>query len=162
MLFWMKQRKIVRMLRAGLSAHVKDYRLEWDSSSNRYCAPAVVSREQPKTFGTREQAVALITLQTFEGLFPLTAAFAATLGVRLLDLEARLMEFVPVGAPLKGLQVLGDEHNELVEELLPPNATEKKQTEWKHRQNMLAAHKSCKRKLQHLMEEQKKWLWATV
>jgi hypothetical protein len=87
--------------------------------------------------------------------------FAATLSVRLLDLEARL-EFVPVGAPLKGSQVVRDEHDELVEEPLPPNPTGKKQTEWKHRQNTLAARKIRKRKLQHLMEEQKKRLWATV
>jgi hypothetical protein len=49
-------------------------------------------------------------------------------------------------------QALGDEDDELAEEPLPPNASEKEQIEWKRRQNTLAARKSRKRKLQHQME----------
>jgi hypothetical protein len=49
-------------------------------------------------------------------------------------------------------QALGDDDDELGEEPLPPNATEKEQIEWKRRQNTLAARKSRKRKLQHQME----------
>jgi hypothetical protein len=46
----------------------------------------------------------------------------------------------------------GDDEEELPEEPLPPNATEKEQIEWKRRQNTLAARKSRKRKLQHQLE----------
>lgn len=46
-------------------------------------------------------------------------------------------------------QALGDEEDELAEEPLAPNATEKEQIEWKRRQNTLAARKSRKRKLLH-------------
>jgi hypothetical protein len=51
-------------------------------------------------------------------------------------------------------QVFPDEEDELYDEqnLLPPNATEKEQIEWKRRQNTLAARKSRKRKLQHQLE----------
>lgn len=49
-------------------------------------------------------------------------------------------------------QAFGDEDDELPEEPLPLNATEKEQIEWKRRQNTLAARKSRKRKLQHQME----------
>jgi len=46
----------------------------------------------------------------------------------------------------------GEDDDDLLEEPLPPNATEKEQIEWKRRQNTLAARKSRKRKLQHQME----------
>lgn len=46
-------------------------------------------------------------------------------------------------------QAFADEEDELVDEPLPPNATEKEQIEWKRRQNTLAARKSRKRKLEH-------------
>jgi hypothetical protein len=49
-------------------------------------------------------------------------------------------------------QAFGDDEDELPEEPLPPNATEKEQIEWKRRQNTLAARKSRKRKLQHQLE----------
>jgi len=42
-----------------------------------------------------------------------------------------------------------DEQDELVEEPLPSNATDKEQIEWKRRQNTLAARRSRKRKLMH-------------
>jgi hypothetical protein len=66
-------------------------------------------------------------------------------------------------------QALGDEEDELVEEPLAPNATEKEQIEWKRRQNTLAARKSRKRKLQHqqLLEDtvdqlaKEKEVWKT-
>jgi len=48
-------------------------------------------------------------------------------------------------------QAFADEDDELGDDLLPPNATEKEQIEWKRRQNTLAARKSRKRKLQHQM-----------
>ncbi|TFK34227.1 hypothetical protein BDQ12DRAFT_567877, partial [Crucibulum laeve] len=46
----------------------------------------------------------------------------------------------------------GEEDDELEEEPLAPNATEKEQIEWKRRQNTLAARKSRKRKLEHQQE----------
>jgi hypothetical protein len=49
-------------------------------------------------------------------------------------------------------QAFGDDEDEVPEEPLPPNATEKEQIEWKRRQNTLAARKSRKRKLQHQLE----------
>jgi hypothetical protein len=49
-------------------------------------------------------------------------------------------------------QAFGDEDDELPEEPLPPNATEREQIEWKRRQNTLAARKSRKRKLQYQLE----------
>ena len=49
-------------------------------------------------------------------------------------------------------QAFGDDDDDVHEEPLPPNATEKEQIEWKRRQNTLAARKSRKRKLQHQLE----------
>jgi len=58
--------------------------------------PPVARRTEPVPETPRQVAHGLIALQTFQGSFPLTLALAAILGVRLQDLEAKLMQFIPV------------------------------------------------------------------
>ena len=67
-------------------------------------APIIQPREestmpQAPPLTTHGRAKALISLQSFEGSFPLTQPFASILEVSLADLQTKLAGFVPVGTP---------------------------------------------------------------
>jgi len=60
---------------------------------------ASYNQSLPPSLTASDRAKTLISLQSFKGSFPLTHPFASVLEVSLTDLEAKLMEFVPVGTP---------------------------------------------------------------
>ncbi|KAF8887090.1 hypothetical protein BD779DRAFT_1528087 [Infundibulicybe gibba] len=134
-------------------------RLPVDRSSFPPSSTRAPSRRKSSATGTRKNI-------TPDALVPLDAP---TQPRKYLTPSATSRKEVPSAIAKKRArsQAFGDEEDELFEEPLAPNATEKEQIEWKRRQNTLAARKSRKRKLQyqqdleenlqHERRERQKW-----